>query len=203
MLAAPSASSITSGAARRTAGVDVINALDLGISLRGGLAAGTGLGGLGLGEIGAVPPAAAERLEQGGAVGQARGAGLGQGGAGLQLGLFGRQQRQHRGLARVELLFRRRQRALSGPVDRGGGVQGPGVALQRLQAVGHVLEGGQRRAAVLRLGLLEQGLGALLPVLQLAALEDRLGHRPRHGPEEVAAREQAAEIARLGAGVGG
>src|SRR5215813_14341428 len=48
------------------------------------------------------------------------------------------------------------------------------IGLERIEGVGHALEGADDRAAVLRGGLLERRLGRALPVKQRAAVENTL-----------------------------
>ena len=85
----------------------------------------------------------------------------------------------------------------------GGGLEGVGVLLERMQRVRDVLKGGQDRAAILFGGLGKGGLGGALPMPQGAAIEDGLRHARAQIPKAVALREHLAEGHRRAAGIGG
>src|SRR5690348_4941214 len=107
-------------------------------------------------QIPAMPPAASERLEQRGGVGVTVGLRRNQRDARLLVILFGSQQREIAGVTVARLLLRELQRGLGRAFGIRRSVQRVGVLLQRVERVGHVLEGGQHRALVL-LGRLRIG----------------------------------------------
>src|SRR5271169_1392913 len=124
------------------------------------------------GEIaGAVPPAAAQRLEQGGGVGIPAGLRLYHAVQCLLIGGLGGQQRQIVDGSQLELAPGNLETGGGGLLRRGGGAQRICVRLQSAQAVGDVLKGGDDRAAVLRRGLVEGSFGGALFVQQGAGVE--------------------------------
>ena len=147
-------------------------------------------------DIGAVPPAAAERLEQGGGVGEAVGLGLHERDARGLLGLLGIEQRDEADGAELQLALGDGEALRRGVLGGDGGFQGIGVGLQRAQRIGDVLEGGDDGAAILRRRLVEGGARRALAVQQGAAVEDRLRQAAGDAPEVGARREQPVELRR-------
>src|SRR5579863_7225223 len=89
-------------------------------------------------QIRAAPPAAAQRLEQGGGVGEAVGLSLHEADLGCLVGLFGVEQRRITSIAVGQLALGARERGLGGGGGGGGGLQGLGVRFERRQAVGDI-----------------------------------------------------------------
>src|SRR5579859_2857518 len=161
------------------------------------------LGGGLLGEFGPLPPAAAERLVEGGGVGEARRLRLHQRDARLLIALLGAEQGEVGGVAGLVLALREVERALGGVKGGGVGLQPRRVLLDRGERVGDVLEGGEHGGEVLLARLDVGRLRAAFLVQQRAALEDRGGDRRAIGPEAGSGAEHMADLQRGRAGVAG
>jgi hypothetical protein len=121
--------------------------------------------------IGALPPAAAQRLEQRGGVGETSCLGLHQRHPCLLRRAIRVQQRQIADAARLVLRGSQRQAVGCGLLRRRLFAQRIGVELQRAQRVGDVLERLDHGAAVLRRRLLQRGRRRALLVQQRAGVE--------------------------------
>src|SRR5579872_581981 len=149
-----------------------------------------------------MPPAAAERLKERGGVGVAAGLSLHQVDARLLIGLLGAEEREVRCVAVLPLTLREVECGLGRIGGGGGGLQLFGILGERRQRIGHVLTGGEDRAAILRGRLVIRGLRGALLVQQGSALEDGRGEIRPHRPEAGAAREQLIDGERGAAGGG-
>src|SRR6516225_6110019 len=138
------------------------------------------------GEILPVPPAAAQRLKQRRRIGVAAGLSLHQADACLLIGLLGAEQREVTGVAVLPLTLGEIQGGFGGSGGGSRRLEPIGILCERGQGIGHILTGGQNRAAVLRGGLRVGGPGGALVVQQGPSLEDWRRevrpHRPEAGP---------------------
>src|SRR5206468_2119421 len=110
-------------------------------------------------EVGPAPPAAAERLEQSGGVGEAAGLCLDERQPGLLVALLGIEHGEVAGIAVLILEPGQIERPPGGLGRGGGGFQGAGVLVEGGQAVGDLLEGGEDGGAILLRGLGVEGSG--------------------------------------------
>ena len=150
-------------------------------------------------DIGAMPPAAAERLEQGRGIRIAIGLGLYQADARLLPRALRVQQREV--IDRAELILPPREIEAGGRGALRGGLRDHriGIGLQRPQRISDVLARLDHRAAILRRGLLERRDGGALLVQQRAGVEQRLRDTAGDAPHAGARREHIGEAAGGGA----
>src|SRR5215468_8860071 len=123
--------------------------------------------------VGAVPPAAAQGLEEGDRVRVAVGLCQDHTDQGREIYLLGIEQLQGADLAKLQLLAGQPQALLRRALGSRRRAQSVAVELNRLQRVSHVLEGGDDGAAVHRGRLIPASLGGALALLQREAVEDR------------------------------
>src|ERR1019366_9161901 len=131
--------------------------------------------GILIGKVGPVPPAAAQRLEQGGGVGEAGGLRRKQGDFGLLIGLLGSQQAQRVGVAVLQLALGDGEGGFGGGVGGGSPLNQFGILLQGHQRVGDILEGAEQGGAVLSACGVDGGARRAFLVQQRAAVEDGRG----------------------------
>jgi hypothetical protein len=150
-------------------------------------------------DIRAIPPTAAERLEQRRCIGIAVGPRLHQIDDCLLIGLLSIEQRQVADGAELELAAYD-LKALRGLV-LGGRLRcyRLGIVLERAQRVGHVLEGGDDHAAILSRRLIEAGHRGALLMEQGAAVEDCLRQAAGQAPKDIIGTEQLADLRRAAA----
>src|SRR5471030_1509462 len=142
-----------------------------------------------------VPPAAAQRLEQRGRVGVARGLRLHQRDVGFLISALGVEQAQI--ADRAQLVLRGRQRQRGQRFGFGLRLQRAGVGIERAQAVGDVLEGGQQGDTVLRRRRVVGRFGRVTLGRQRAAVEDGLSQSGAQALDDVAGLEDLRRRQRL------
>src|SRR6185503_11184600 len=159
----------------------------------------TGIGGAH--EIGPVPPAAAQSLEESSGVGEAVGFRLDLGEARLLVRLVGVENREI-GCIAVLVLEAGEVEAGLGRVGRGGaGLKRFGVMLERGERVGDILECRQHRASIL-LGTLLVSVARRPLLVELGtAVENRREERGAEIPEAGTGAENLADGKRVGARV--
>src|SRR6185312_10360384 len=139
--------------------------------------------GILIGKVGAMPPTAAERLEQGGRIGEAGGLCRKQGDFRSLIGLLCVQRRERIGVAIPQLAVRDFQGGLCGRIGGGRGLYRRGILLQGNQGVGDILESAEQGGAVLRRRGVEGGARRAFLMSQRAAVEDGRREIGGHGPE--------------------
>src|SRR6516165_7900540 len=143
-----------------------------------------------LGQILAVPPAAAERLKQGCGIAQARGTRLHDLKGCLQIGLLRSEQNENIGIAGLHLLLREIETHLGGTLEITRRFQCVGIIVNRVQRICDILDRTNHRACISPSRRLIGIFGALQLMQQRAAVEHRLGRITGQYPEQILWREQ-------------
>src|SRR5215469_10629666 len=146
-----------------------------------------------LGQILAVPPAAAERLKQGRRIAQACGARLHNLKGRLQIVLLCSEQQKDVRIAGLHLSLREIETHLGSTLEITRRFQCVGIILNRVQRIGDILDRPNHRACISPSRGLIGIFGALNLMQQRAAIENRLGRIASQYPEQILWREQMRE----------
>src|SRR6185369_1097782 len=148
-------------------------------------------------QVDAIPPAAAQCLEQCCRVGVARGLRLHQRDAGLVVGALRVQQRQVAHRAELVLATHQSERLARERFGFGLGTQRLGIAVERAQGIGHIQERVQHRLLVLGMGFVVGGDGGALLRPQRPAVEQGLQQGGADAPARAGGAEQRAQLQAL------